>query len=88
MNDTKVKNHSTLLAPDDLNVDDLVTIHSIKADNTTTCPAMGVALQVKAINFPYFTVRTMGGQPLIMDTRFLNFMRVTQEYADSQKGSM
>jgi hypothetical protein len=74
-----------LVQYDDLENGQLICVHSIKGSNDAAT-IMGQAIMVNAVCFPFFTATIYGsGEPLILDVRFLNLMKVTQEFADSQK---
>jgi hypothetical protein len=76
-----------LLQNDDLEVGQLICVHSIKGTNDAA-PIMGQALTVNAICFPFFIATVYAtGDSLTLDVRFLHFMKCSKEFADAQKSA-
>ncbi len=79
--------HGIILAPDDLRVGDLVAVYNLKNEPTELAPIMGQAITVTAIELPFLVgipVSDPSKSPLTLDIRFLNFMRVSKEFAKAQ----
>jgi hypothetical protein len=71
-----------IVEADDLSVGMLVTVYQHK-DSDAVVPVMGMPLKVRAINLPYILTEIIGqGDILPLDIRYLEFQRITQEYAD------
>jgi hypothetical protein len=79
---------SSILAPDDLEVGGLYTVHSLKGSDQPI-PIAGLAFRVTAINLPFFVARLANPTvpPVTLDVRYLDFMRVSEEYAKAQAGA-
>jgi hypothetical protein len=74
-----------LVQYDDLENGQLICVHSIKGSNDAA-PIMGQAMTVNAVCFPFFMATLYSNdEPLTLDARFLNLMKVTKEFADVQK---
>lgn len=72
------------VAPDDLTVGQHFAVVGCKCHDNPV-PIGGMAFKVTAINFPFLVGKLVGnGESLTLDTRFLNFMRVTDEYVAAQ----
>lgn len=81
------RRNGLLLAADDLQRGQLVTIHNWRDRREW---GMGVALRVEAINLPYLIVQPLNdaeARPVILDLRRLRLMRVSEEYARAQATS-
>lgn len=77
---------STILQLDDMNVGDFLTVHSCKHHNEPI-PVGGIAFKVLAIEFPYLVgkiVMDPSHNPLTLDLRYLNLMRVSENYVKAQ----
>jgi hypothetical protein len=84
--ETKTRNNRAILDVDDLDPNDLVTVHSSKITEDAI-PAQGMAFQVKVIQLPFICCQIIGnGQPCVLDSRYVNFMRISKEYADAVVG--
>lgn len=70
---------------DDLEKGQLLAVHSIK-DTTENNQIMGQAFKVAEICLPFMTVNLVSSpwHVVTLDARYLNFMRVTEDYAKSQ----
>jgi hypothetical protein len=78
------RRNGLLLAADDLQRGQLVTIHHWRDRREW---GMGVALRVEAINLPYLVVQPLNeaeARPAILDLRRMRLMRVSEEYARAQ----
>jgi hypothetical protein len=74
-----------ILSVDDMEINQFVTVHSSKI--TQDCiQSMGMAFQVKAINLPYIACQILGGPSCVLDSRFVNFMRISQDYVNAITG--
>lgn len=86
------KKGGVILAEDDLEVGQYVCVYNIKQHPDSAEPIMGQSLLIKAVCLPYVAAE-LQSEPqkptLTLDVRFLNLMRVTQEYVDAQlKGAI
>jgi hypothetical protein len=80
-----------ILAEDDLNVGDKVCVYSLKHHPNEGAPILGQALEVKAIQLPYFIGKVLSdeNEPVVtLDCRFLNLMRVSDEFVQAQREGM
>jgi hypothetical protein len=76
------------LAEDDLNVGDYVCVYNLKRQPDEGAPIMGQSLQIKAVCLPYFVGQLLSdpGEPILtLDCRYLNLMRVTEEFVKAQR---
>ena len=76
------KSNRILLSPDDIELNDHITIHSSKLGDAPM-QGMGMLFQVKAINLPYICCHSwtpFGASPCVLDTRYMNLMRVNNEF--------
>lgn len=73
---------------DDLEVGKYYAVHSEKDCPDQPIPVAGVAFKLLAMNFP-FVVGKIAAEPsqssVTFDVRFLNFMRVTDEFVQAQQ---
>lgn len=72
----------SILAPEDIKVNDYIALHSIKMHNEPS-PLMGQAVLVTAVNLPFLV--TYAGEPITFDVRYVNFIRVSKEFVEAQK---
>jgi hypothetical protein len=80
----KSKRKGLLLAPDDLMVGKFIAVHSLKRSSQPLA-YFGHAGEVIAINLPFVIVRPVGGHaPATLDVRYVNLMRVTDDYVRAQ----
>ena len=80
------RSNSVIVQPDDLEVGQLIAIHAFKYSDEPG-PFHGMAVRVKAINLPFVVALPMmdvNDSPVTLDVRFLNLMKVTEEYAKAQ----
>jgi hypothetical protein len=76
-----------VLRPDDLEVGQYVALYSFKPAPNKPSPFHGQAVRVKAINLPYVVGQPTtdpSHAPVTLDVRFMNLMRVTEEFAMAQ----
>jgi len=89
MKTTTTKPHKAglLVHADDLAVGKYYAVHSIK-NTADTHPVFAQAFQIKAMNLPFLVGEIVSdpARPVTFDVRYLNFMRVTPEYVEAQKG--
>lgn len=82
--DTETKKPSgTLIEADDLEVGQYVCVHSCKQHDDCV-PIMGRSLKIKAICLPFFVGQLTCGQSVTLDCRYLNMMRVSEEFVKAQ----
>jgi len=83
------KPHSTgLLVPsDDLTLGEWYAVYGLKADSDRPVQIAGMAFRIVAMNLPFIIGRlaTDPANPVTFDSRYLSFMRVSQEYAVEQR---
>lgn len=84
--EAELKHGGMLIREDDLEKDQLLCVHSIK-DTPEAAPIMGQAFLVTAICLPYFTAKLVSNpqEVLTLDCRYVNLMRVTQDFAEAQR---
>jgi hypothetical protein len=76
-----------VLGPDDFEVGQLVCVYNMKKAPDEAASIMGQSVEIKAICLPYFVVKVLSdaSNPIItLDSRFLNMMKVTKEFAQAQ----
>jgi hypothetical protein len=79
----KSQKKGIVLPFDDLKVDDWITVYKIKEVDTPQ-PIYGQAIKVTSICLPFVIGRMAGNQPITLDSRFLEVMRISEEYATAQ----
>jgi len=80
----KRKRSSLLLAPDDLEVGKFIAVHSVKGSDQPL-PFFGIASEIKAIDLPFVVVKPVSGnETATIDVRYLNLMRVSEEFVLAQ----
>lgn len=73
-----------LIYEDDLAEGQLLAVHSIKGTNDAA-PIMGQAFKVVAVCLPYLVCSLCrGNEPLTVDVRYLNLMKVSEQFAAAQ----
>jgi hypothetical protein len=78
------------IQPDDMNVGDYLAVVGCKLHDNPI-PIAGLAFKVTAINMPFLIgqlVQDPSHAPITLDLRFLNVMRVTDEYVKAQAPQM
>jgi len=83
------KRKGMLLYVDDLNVGDYIAVHSMKGDPNHK-EILGIALKVKAVELPFVLgqpVMNSKHPPVTLDVRYMDLMRVSEEYARAQASS-
>ena len=77
----------TILAPDDITEGDLIAIYEFKKEKMPV-NLMGMAFKVTAVCRPYIVGTIFADphkEPVTLDIRFMDFMRVTPEYVKAQE---
>ncbi len=86
---TSKKQRSTglIVQPDDLNLGEWYTVYSLKSNPEEPVQICGMAFRIAAMNLPFIIGRLSSdpANPVTLDSRFLSFMRVTDEYAAAQR---
>jgi hypothetical protein len=84
----KTRRTGLIVQPDDLEVGQFYAVYGLKNGSEEPVQISGMAFKLLAMNLP-FVVGKMAADPahppLTFDTRFLNFMRVTDEFAQAQR---
>lgn len=78
----------TIVAEDDLHVGQRVCIHTLKRFPDESNHLLGETIQVKAICLPFVVgqfLSQLGSPTMTLDCRFLNFMRVSDEFITAQQ---
>jgi len=88
MKTTKNRRKRTIVQPDDFEVGQYYAVHGLKNDSEEAVPIAGMAFKLLAMNLP-FVVGKLAHDPthpaVTFDSRFLTFMRVTDEYVNAQR---
>ena len=82
----KRNRRSVIVQPDDLQVGTYYAVYGAKGIHEPV-PIAGEAFQVKAINLPFVVGRMVNPQAppaVTFDVRYLDFMRITEDYAKAQ----
>lgn len=82
------KTVGVMLAEDDLEVGQYVCVYNLKKQPEEGAPIMGQSLHIKAICLPYFVGQLLSdpSEPVLtLDCRYLNLMRVTEEFVKAQQ---
>ncbi len=77
-----------LIQPDDLQVGDFYAVHGKKADTDEPIQISGLAFKLTALNLPFLVGKLAcdpAHAPITFDARFLNFMKVSEEYVQAQR---
>lgn len=84
----EIKPSGTVIHPDDLKENEYYTVHALKGKYKKDGPQaiLGQAFLVKAIQLPYLVgfLTADGTQPITLDVRDLDFMRVSKAFAAAQ----
>ncbi len=74
----------SLLAPDDIKVNDFIAIHSHQ-EHDHLMPVFGHAFKVKAVQRPFFVVEHFATKDRVtFDERMFKFMKVDEDFAKAQ----
>jgi len=87
MEETPRKRVGVMLAEDDLEVGQYVCVYNLKKTEDGA-PIMGQSLHIQAICLPYFVGKLLSdpSEPVLtLDCRYLNLMRVTEEFVKAQQ---
>lgn len=85
MNTTTTTTKGTIVSPDDLDIDSWYTVHGTRDGEFV--PIGGMALQCKAVELPYVVLHNVMGQPLTLDIRHFDLMRVSDTFVKAQKAA-
>ncbi len=81
------KSVGVMLAEDDMEVGQYVCVYNLKKTEDGA-PIMGQSLHIQAICLPYFVGKLLSdpSEPVLtLDCRYLNLMRVTEEFVKAQQ---
>lgn len=81
------KTVGVMLAEDDMEVGQYVCVYNLKKTEDGA-PIMGQSLHIQAICLPYFVGKLLSdpSEPVLtLDCRYLNLMRVTEEFVKAQQ---
>lgn len=85
------KRGGCILQADDLDVGMNVCVYSLKQKPDDGAAIMGQSLQIQAICLPYFVGQLLSdpSEPILtLDVRFLNLMKVSDEFVEAQKAGV
>ena len=85
------KRGGMILQPDDLDVGMNVCVYSLKKSPEEGAAILGQSLKIQAICFPYFVGQLLSdpSEPVLtLDVRFLNLMKVTDEFVAAQQAGV
>ena len=77
-----------ILAEDDLEVGQYVCVYNLKQAPDEGASILGQSLQIQAICLPYFVGQLLSdpSEPVLtLDCRFLNLMKVSEEFVQAQQ---
>jgi hypothetical protein len=85
------KHGGCILQPDDLDVGMNVCVYSLKKSPEEGAAILGQSLKIQAICFPYFVGQLLSdpSEPVLtLDVRFLNLMKVSDEFVKAQQAGV
>ena len=77
-----------IVQPDDLEIGKYYAVYALKSDSEEAMQISGMSFKLLAINLPFIVGKLEydpAHQSLTFDTRFLTFMRVTDDYVNAQR---
>jgi hypothetical protein len=83
----KTTRKGLIVQPDDLNVGEWYTVYGLKNDSEEPIQIAGMAFRIVAMNLPFIIGRLASDlvHPVTLDSRFLSFMRVSDDYVAAQR---
>ena len=83
----KVRRTGLIVEPDDLNVGGWYAVVGLKNGSMRPVPIAGMAFRIVAMNLPFVVGRLASdpAHPLTFDARYLNFMKVSDEFWIAQR---
>jgi hypothetical protein len=89
MKTTKKSRRTGLIVhPDDLEVGKSYAVYGLKNGSEEPVPISGMAFKLLAMNLPFLVGKLVSDPdhpPLTFDSRFLTFMKVSDEYMNAQR---
>jgi hypothetical protein len=85
----KPRRKGLIVQPDDLNVAEWYTVYGLKDNPKQAVQIAGLAFRIVAMNLPFVIGRPASdpANPITLDTRYLTFMRVDDDYVAAQRQS-
>jgi len=75
-----------LVAPDDLEIGQHYAVHSLRQNPGMPLPIAGEAFRLIAVQLPFVVGQLVAQDaPLTIDLRFINIMRVSEQFAVAQR---
>jgi hypothetical protein len=83
----KSRSRGLLVQADDLEVGQFYAVYGSKNDPDEPIQISGMAFRLMAVNLPFVVGRLVSNPnpPLTFDSRFLTFMRVSEDYVLAQR---
>jgi hypothetical protein len=83
----KSRSRGLLVQADDLEVGHFYAVYGSKNDPDEPIQISGMAFRLMAVNLPFVVGRLVSNPnpPLTFDSRFLTFMRVSEDYVMAQR---
>lgn len=83
----KSRSRGLLVQADDLEVGHFYAVYGSKIDPDEPIQISGMAFRLMAVNLPFVVGRLVSNPnpPLTFDSRFLTFMRVSEDYVMAQR---
>ena len=86
-NTKKPRRRGLIVQPDDLEIGNYYAVYASKEDPHEPIQISGMAFRLMAMNLPFVVGRLVSrpNPPLTFDSRFLTFMRVSDDYVMAQR---
>jgi hypothetical protein len=84
----KTRSHGTIIQMDDMELGQFYAVHGYKYNAEQPVSIAGMAFKLTAMNLPFCIgklVSDPSNPPLTFDARYLNFMKVTDEFVQAQR---
>ncbi len=75
---------STIIAPDDFEINQCICIHSAKEGSNASSNLGGVAIRLTGIQYPFLVGNIVANNiPQLLDIRSFNFMKLSDEFMEA-----
>jgi hypothetical protein len=76
-----------IVQPDDLGIGEFYAVYGLKRESEEPVQISGMAFRLMAMNLPFVVGRLVSrpNPPLTFDSRFLTFMKVSEDYVQAQR---
>lgn len=82
------RRNGLIVHPDDLEIGRFYAVYGLKDGLSETLPVSGLSFRLLAMNLPFLVGKLVNDPthpPLTFDTRFMSFMKVTDDYVKAQQ---